>query len=203
MRAPAACCIPAIIRPNWSGFGTQPDVFKRVKTWASFGEYLFLRLFGDAVTSTSMVSGTGPVESEQQRLRSGNYGRAAGAARAVRAERSDGSAAGPVEGRIRAALAGVERHSVVPALGDGAWQQRGERVRFEESFRADGGNQRRHASVIEEDHVEIPPAYGAIAWTPSASYWAALFQTAGRSMLGLRSTLQLPPNEELEKQLRQ
>ena len=38
---------------------TQPDVFKRVKTWASFGEYLFLRLFGEAVTSTSMVSGTG------------------------------------------------------------------------------------------------------------------------------------------------
>ena len=37
----------------------RPADFARVTLWASFGEYLFLRLFGEAVTSTSMVSGTG------------------------------------------------------------------------------------------------------------------------------------------------
>lgn len=37
----------------------KPDVFHAVRTWMSFGEYLFLRLFGQAGCSLSMASGTG------------------------------------------------------------------------------------------------------------------------------------------------
>ena len=38
---------------------TQPEVFQHVRSWISFGEYLFLRLFGHANVSISMASGTG------------------------------------------------------------------------------------------------------------------------------------------------
>lgn len=38
---------------------SQPDVWKRAWRWLSFGEYLYLQLFGDAVCSISMASGTG------------------------------------------------------------------------------------------------------------------------------------------------
>lgn len=38
---------------------TQPDAFHRAAKWMTFGEYFFLRIFGKAVTSTSMVSGLG------------------------------------------------------------------------------------------------------------------------------------------------
>ena len=38
---------------------TQPDVFGKVIRWMSFGEYLMLRLFGQASCSLSMASGTG------------------------------------------------------------------------------------------------------------------------------------------------
>jgi gluconokinase len=38
---------------------TRPDVFRATDRWISFGEYLFLKLFGVATASTSMVSATG------------------------------------------------------------------------------------------------------------------------------------------------
>lgn len=37
----------------------KPKVFARVKTWLSFSDFLALKLFGEAVTSVSMASGTG------------------------------------------------------------------------------------------------------------------------------------------------
>jgi gluconokinase len=38
---------------------TRPDAFRATDRWISFGEYLFLKLFGVATSSTSMVSATG------------------------------------------------------------------------------------------------------------------------------------------------
>lgn len=38
---------------------TRPDVFRRVTCWMSPGEYIHLRLFGRALCSVSMASGTG------------------------------------------------------------------------------------------------------------------------------------------------
>ncbi len=38
---------------------SQPVVFRRTQTWLSFGEYLYLRYFGQAQCSLSMASGTG------------------------------------------------------------------------------------------------------------------------------------------------
>jgi gluconokinase len=37
----------------------EPALFKQVKRWVSFGEYLFLRFFGEATASISMASATG------------------------------------------------------------------------------------------------------------------------------------------------
>ncbi len=37
----------------------QPEMFRRVAYWMSFGEYLYLRLFGERRVSISMASGTG------------------------------------------------------------------------------------------------------------------------------------------------
>jgi gluconokinase len=38
---------------------TRPDAFRAADRWMSFGEYLYLKLFGVATASTSMVSATG------------------------------------------------------------------------------------------------------------------------------------------------
>ena len=37
----------------------QPSLFRQARCWISFGEYLFLRLFGRTAVSVSMASGTG------------------------------------------------------------------------------------------------------------------------------------------------
>lgn len=44
----------------------EPGLFRRVRAWMSPGEYLFLRLFGTPLCSTSMASGTGILD--QNRL---------------------------------------------------------------------------------------------------------------------------------------
>ena len=41
---------------------TRPDVFRAAHTWLGIGEYLALRLFGRAVCSVSMASGTGMLD---------------------------------------------------------------------------------------------------------------------------------------------
>ena len=38
---------------------TQPQAYGKTRRWMSFGEYLFLKLFGAWTASTSMVSATG------------------------------------------------------------------------------------------------------------------------------------------------
>ena len=38
---------------------TEPDTWSRTTRWVSFGDLLYLRLFGELVTSASMASGTG------------------------------------------------------------------------------------------------------------------------------------------------
>jgi gluconokinase len=37
----------------------DPETFRKVRSWVSFGEYLYLRLFGERRVSVSMASGTG------------------------------------------------------------------------------------------------------------------------------------------------
>src|SRR5262249_34670274 len=48
--------LPAKLR--WLG-ETQPALVRRVRRWLSFGEYLYLTLFGEARCSVSMASATG------------------------------------------------------------------------------------------------------------------------------------------------
>jgi gluconokinase len=43
---------------------TQPDVFSNVRSWMSFAEYLFLKLFHTPVLSISMASGTGLLDQD-------------------------------------------------------------------------------------------------------------------------------------------
>ena len=46
---------------------TQPKTFRKVERWMSFGEYLYLKLFGRTICSISMASGTGLLDQNQCR----------------------------------------------------------------------------------------------------------------------------------------
>ncbi len=47
---------------------TSPKVFRRTAKWLSLSDYIALKLFGTAVTSISMASGTGIIRYSQVRL---------------------------------------------------------------------------------------------------------------------------------------
>lgn len=45
---------------------TSPEIWQRTSRWLSFGEYLFMRFFGEATCSISMASGTGLFDQQRQ-----------------------------------------------------------------------------------------------------------------------------------------
>jgi gluconokinase len=180
---------------------TQPDVFKRVKTWASFGEYLFLRLFGDAVTSTSMVSGTGLWNQNNNDYDSEIMG-----ALPVQPEqfaRKDQMDQPRDRLRDEFAQRWPELNGIpwFPALGDGACNNVGSGCVSKDRFALMVGTSGAMRAVIEENHVEIPPGVWCYRVDPKRFVLGGALSNGGSVYAWLRNTLQLPPNEELEKQL--
>lgn len=45
---------------------SQPVIYRRVARWLSFGEYVYLKLFGDCTVSLSMASGTGLLDENKR-----------------------------------------------------------------------------------------------------------------------------------------
>ena len=180
---------------------TQPGVFKQVKTWASFGEYLFLRLFGDPVTSTSMVSGTGlwnqnnndydaeimsllPVQPEQF----------------ARKDQMDESR-DHLRDEFATRWPELDGIPWFPAVGDGAANNVGSGCVSRDQFALMVGTSGAMRAVIEEDHVVIPPGVWCYRVDARRFVLGGALSNGGSVYAWLRSTLQLPSNDDLERQL--
>lgn len=180
---------------------TRPDVFQRVKTWASFGEYLFLRLFGEAVTSTSMVSGTGlwnqnnndydaelmgalPVQPEQF----------------ARKDRMD-QPRDHLRDEFRQRWPELDGIPWFPALGDGACNNVGSGCVARDRFALMVGTSGAMRAVIQEERVTIPPGVWCYRVDARRFVLGGALSNGGSVYAWLRSTLQLPPNDDLEKQM--
>ncbi|MHB8625250.1 MAG: gluconokinase [Aggregatilineales bacterium] len=96
---------------------TQPDLFRRVARWLTFGEWLHLQLFGRACASTSMAAWTGMID-----RRSGDWHaesiRAAGIKRAQLSEISD-KPFGALPEQFARRWPRLRSAVWYPALGDG------------------------------------------------------------------------------------
>ncbi len=180
---------------------TQPDLYKQVKTWASFGEYLFLRLFGDAVTSTSMVSGTGlwnqnantydadllaalPVQLEQF----------------ARQDQMD-QPRDRLRDEFKQRWPELDGIPWFPALGDGACNNVGSGCVARDRFALMVGTSGAMRAVIEEGQVSIPPGVWCYRVDAKRFVLGGALSNGGSVYAWLRATLQLPSNEDLEKQL--
>src|SRR5262249_43938386 len=92
----------------------RPDQFKTTRRWLSFPEYLFLKLFGRARASISMVSGTGLWNQS-----AGSYDEETLSALPLRREQLTDPSDEPECGRI-SMWPGFKDARWFPALGDGA-----------------------------------------------------------------------------------
>ena len=180
---------------------TQPDVFARVKTWASFGEYLFLRFFGDAVTSTSMVSGTGlwnqnandydaeilgilPVKPEQF----------------ARKEQMDQSR-DKLRDECKDRWPELDGIPWFPAIGDGAANNVGSGCVSRDRFALMVGTSGAMRAVLEEAHAEIPAGLWCYRVDGKRFVLGGALSNGGSVYAWLKNVLKLPAQDELEKQM--
>lgn len=176
----------------------RPDAFARAERWVSFGEYLYLRLFGEPALSVSMASGTGLLDQhtcdwDPEML-------AAAGVDSGKLSPIDGHPGGvmglrPAFASRWPALAGVPW---MPAIGDGAASNLGAGCSTRERFALMVGTSGALRVLWRTDSATIP--WGV--WCYRADRRRVLLGGAlndGGSLVDwLRRSLQLPGLAELE-----
>ncbi len=99
---------------------TQDTVYRRVTRWLSFGEYLYLRLFGHTVCSYSMASGTGLLDVHRLAWDPEVLGALALDENKLAPLGDRDTRLGPVTGAWAARWPALKDAPWFPALGDGA-----------------------------------------------------------------------------------
>jgi gluconokinase len=196
---------------------SQPDLFRTVRRWVSFGEYLALRLCGHSGVSVSMASGTGlfnqhscdwdeelltelPIRRDQlSPIRAAGW---AGPPRADAKEDSQGEASRPYRGT--SALArwpALGEARWLPAVGDGACSNVGAGCATRERLALMVGTSGALRALWRTDQVTIP--WGA--WCYRADRQRVVLGGAlndGGSLIDwLQATFRLPTLSVAEQQV--
>ena len=179
----------------------QPEVFRAVKKWMSFGEYFFLRLFGKAVASTSMVSGSGlwnqnqndydaemlsvlPIEREQL----------------CRVDQMDQPLT-ELRAEYRQRWPQFDGIPWFPALGDGACDNIGSGCITPERFALMVGTSGAMRAVCEAESLRIPPGLFCYRVDRRRFVLGGALSNGGEVYAWMKHTLALPPADQIETQL--
>ena len=176
---------------------TQPEALKKTARWMSAGEYLFLKFFGKAATSTSMVSASGLWDQNAN-----DYDAEILAALPV--SRAQFAA---VEGLDEASKGDVEWPELrgipwFPALGDGACDNVGSGCTRQERFALMVGTSGAMRAVVEAEKIEIPDGLFCYRVDRKRFVLGGALSNGGEVYAWMKRTLRLPEDdEEIEKQL--
>jgi gluconokinase len=176
---------------------TQPEAFQRTKRWMSAGEFLFLKLLGKPIASTSMVSATGLWDQNAN-----DYD-------------PEMLAALPVSRGQFADLADLDQPAMCgsrwpelqgipwfPALGDGACDNIGSGCTTKDRFALMVGTSGAMRTVVEADRVEIPDGLFCYRADAKRFVLGGALSNGGEVFAWMKRTLRLPDhNEVIEQQL--
>jgi gluconokinase len=177
---------------------TRPDQFRATRRWMSFGEYFFLKLFGHAATSTSMVSGTGLWDQNKNDYDEGMLG-------VLPIERGQLCPATEMDQPrtdLRAEYAslwpdfgGIPWY---PALGDGACDNVGSGCTKPDRFALMVGTSGALRAVRETDHVTIPEGLWCYRVDRRRFVYGGALSDGGSVFAWMERNLALPPVERIE-----
>lgn len=175
--------------------------FQASRQWLSFGEYFFLKLFGSAVTSTSMVSGSGLWNQNEN-----DYD--AGVLSALPIEREQLASVTEMDHPITGLrpeyrsqwpeFAGMQCY---PALGDGACNNIGSGCTTPDRFSLMVGTSGAMRAVCEAERMEIPEGLWCYRVDRRRFVLGGALSNGGEVYAWMKRTLQLPSEEEIEPQL--
>ena len=179
----------------------RPREFEASVRWISFGEYLFLKLFGDPIASTSMVSGSGLWNQV-----SNDYEETVLAKLPI----SRDQLAAPADmDRPGSQLVGAYRQKWphfdgipwYPALGDGACNNIGSGCATVHEFSLMVGTSGAMRAVIESSSVEIPAGLWCYRVDRRRFVLGGALSNGGDVYAWMRHTLNLPAAAEAERLL--
>ena len=174
---------------------TQPGAFQKTSRWMSAGEYLFLKFFGKAAASTSMVSASGLWDQNANDYDAEMLG-ALPVSRRQFAEEFDQPCTGDVEWPE---LRGIPWF---PALGDGACDNVGSGCTRQERFALMVGTSGAMRAVVEKEKIEIPDGLFCYRVDRKRFVLGGALSNGGAVYAWMKRTLRLPESdEEIEKQL--
>lgn len=177
---------------------TRPEAFRAAQRWISFGEYFFLKLFGRAASSISMVSGSGLWNQNGNDYDAAILG-------ALPVERAQLFPAAELDAPLADLAAEYARLwprftgiPWFPALGDGACDNIGSGCITPESFAQMVGTSGAMRAVCETDSVRIPPGLWCYRVDRRRFVLGGALSNGGEVFAWMRRTLRLPPDDEIE-----
>ncbi len=180
---------------------TQPDAFGRVVRWMSIGEYLFLKLLGDAMASTSMVSASGFWDQNRN-----DYDDELLSVLPVRRDQFPDPAAmdrplTQLLPEFKERLSDLDGIPWYPALGDGACDNIGSGCASPENFALMVGTTGAMRAVFEREQIEIPAGLWCYRVDRRRAVLGGAISSGGEVFAWMKQTLQLPDPAETEKQI--
>ena len=180
---------------------TQPDAFRRVVRWMSIGEYLFLKLLGTAMASTSMVSASGLWDQNRN-----DYDDELLSVLPVRRGQFPDPAAmdQPLSNLLpdfKESLSRLDGIPWYPALGDGACDNLGSGCVSPENFALMVGTTGAMRAVFEREQLDIPAGLWCYRVDRRRAVLGGAISSGGEVFAWMKQTLQLPDPAETEKQI--
>jgi gluconokinase len=176
---------------------TRSEAFRHVKHWMSAGEFLYLKFLGRAAASTSMLSGCGLWDQNQNRYDSEML-----AALPVSASQFADPADldRPVNGPCQwPELSGIPWF---PALGDGACDNIGSGCATRDRFALMVGTSGAMRAVVESAQIDIPDGLFCYRVDPKRFVLGGALSNGGEVFAWMKRTLRLPDdNTAIESQL--
>lgn len=180
---------------------SQPGPFRATRRWMSFGEYLFLKLFGHPVASTSMVSGSGLWNQNQNEYD----------AEMLSALPIDRSQLCPVSemdqpqtglrDEYRRLWPRFDGIPWFPALGDGACDNIGSGCITPDRFALMVGTSGALRAVCESESLRIPAGLFCYRVDRKRFVLGGALSEGGEVFAWMKQRLALPPDDKIESEI--
>lgn len=181
----------------------RTDAFAATNFWISFGEFLLLKLFGTAVSSTSMVSGSGLWKQAEN-----DYDEQILLSLPIRREqlcpptRMD-EPVSELKEEYRSRFPLFDGVPWYPALGDGACNNVGSGCTRSNIFSLMVGTSGAMRAVISEQHFELPDGLWCYRVDRKRYIMGGALSNGGEVYAWMRRVLNLPAEAETERLLQE
>jgi len=176
---------------------TQPEAFQRTKRWMSAGEFLFLKFFGKAAASTSMVSATGLWDQNAN-----DYD--AEVLSALPVSRAQFAAVELLDQPCNGGTEFPELKNIpwFPASGDGACDNVGSGCTTRDRFALMVGTSGAMRAVVEAARIDIPGGLFCYRVDRKRFVLGGALSNGGEVFAWMKRTLRIPDSDEaIESQL--